>query len=44
MLIQLLTFAKWIKINGNKNRKNITAWAEKLENRKSFKNYFNLTG
>ena len=40
----VLTFAKWIKINGNKNRKNITAWAEKLENRKSFKNYFNLTG
>ena len=39
----VLTFAKWIKINGIENRKNISAWAKKLEKRKSFKDYFNLT-
>ena len=38
----VLTFANWIKINGRENKKNITAWAEKLEKRKSFKDYFNL--
>ena len=38
----VLTFAKWIKINGKEKRKNITNWAEKLEKRKSFKDYFNL--
>ena len=37
-----LTFAKWIKINGKEGRKNITAWATRLEKRKSFKDYFNL--
>jgi glutathione S-transferase len=38
----VLTFANWIKINGKENKKYITAWAEKLEKRKSFKDYFNL--
>ena len=38
----VLTFAKWIKINGKEGRKNITAWATRLEKRKSFKDYFNL--
>ncbi len=38
----VLTFAKWIKINGKEGRKNITAWADRLEKRKSFKDYFNL--
>ena len=38
----VLTFAKWIKINGSENRKYITAWAKNLEKRKSFKDYFNL--
>lgn len=38
----VLTFSKWIKINGKEKRKSITAWAEKLEKRKSFKDYFNL--
>ena len=38
----VLTFAKWIKIDGCENRKHIKAWTEKLEKRKSFKDYFNL--
>ncbi|MDC3024203.1 glutathione S-transferase [Alphaproteobacteria bacterium] len=38
----VLTFAKWIKINGKENRKNIIAWSKNLEKRKSFKNYFDL--
>ncbi len=38
----VLTFAKWIKMNGRENRKYITSWAKKLEKRKSFKDYFNL--
>ncbi len=38
----VLTFAKWIKIDGCENRKHIKTWAEKLEKRKSFKDYFNL--
>ena len=38
----VLTFANWIKINGREKRKNITNWAEKLEKRKAFKDYFNL--
>lgn len=38
----VLTFAKWIKINGKEGRKNVTTWATRLEKRKSFKDYFNL--
>ena len=37
-----LSFAKWIKIDGNYNRKYVSAWSKKLEKRKAFKNYFNL--
>ena len=38
----VLTFAKWIKIDGTKKRKHILSWSKKLERRKSFKDYFNL--
>ena len=37
-----LTFAKWIKIDGTKKRKNIERWKNNLEKRKAFKKYFNL--
>ena len=37
-----LNFAKWIKIDGTKNRKYIKLWKEKLDKRKAFKKYNNL--
>ena len=37
-----LTFAKWIKVDGTKKRKNIENWRVKIEQRKAFKKYFNL--
>ena len=38
----VLSFSKWIKIDGTIGRKQINDWAQKLEKRSSFKNYFNL--
>ena len=38
----VLTFAKWIKIDGKVKRKNVSMWASQLEKRKAFKDYFNL--
>ncbi len=35
-------FAKWIKIDGKKNRKNIKNWVTRLEKRKSIIDYSNL--
>ena len=36
------SFAKWIKIDGSKNRKNFKRWVKKIEKRKSVENYSNL--
>ena len=36
------SFAKWIKIDGVRNRKNIKNWIRKIEARKSVKTYSNL--
>lgn len=38
----VLTFAKWIKIDGREKRKAILSWSKRLEKRKAFKDYFNL--
>ncbi len=38
----VLSFAKWIKIDGTSKRNNIRDWAKKLERRKAFVNYFDL--
>ena len=36
------SFAKWIKIDGAKNRNNLNNWLKKIEKRKSIKIYSNL--
>ena len=36
------SFAKWIKIDGTKNRNNLSNWLKKIEKRKSIKIYSNL--
>ena len=36
------SFAKWIKIDGAKNRNNLDNWLKKIEKRKSIKIYSNL--
>ena len=36
------SFAKWIKIDGVRNRKNLKNWIKKIEKRKSVKIYSNL--
>ena len=38
----VLSFSKWIKIDGTHKRKHIDNWAKKLEKRSSFKKYYNL--
>ena len=38
----VLSFSKWIKIDGTHERKHIDNWAKKLEKRTSFKKYYNL--
>ena len=38
----VLSFSKWIKIDGTHERKHINNWAKKLEKRSSFKKYYNL--
>ena len=36
------SFAKWIKIDGSKNRNNIKLWVKKNRKRKSVQTYINL--
>ncbi len=38
----VLSFSKWIKIDGTHKRKYIYEWSKKLEKRPSFKKYYNL--